>query len=78
MNGISMPAIEECPECGGDRLGATENVLQGATLVLDGNGGIATNSTESLMGVTYISIECRNCETVLVEDGEVVHDEVDA
>jgi hypothetical protein len=77
MNGIPMPAIEGCPECGSEYLEAVERVMQGVSLTLDGQGGVATNSTDELMGVTYSRIICRSCEEMLVEDGEAVHDEVD-
>lgn len=75
-DGISFPAIKECPECGYGLLSGVEISRQGVVLALDGAGGVARDKTEALLDTTYTMLECPDCETRLVEDGEIVHEGV--
>lgn len=76
LTGIGMPAIEECPECGSETLYATTISVNSTSLGLDGNGGVAQWHDDVLQDTLIMSMECAECDTVLVEDAEPVHEEV--
>lgn len=77
ITGVGMPAIEECPECGHDRLHATTVSVNSSVLDLDGSGGVATWHDDMLQDTLIISMDCADCGEALVEDAEAVHEEVD-
>lgn len=75
-DGIPFPAIEQCPECDHKRLWATELTHEGVTVDLDGSGGIAEIHSDDLIDIEFLTIGCVNCDTTLVEDGEIVHPDI--
>lgn len=76
IEAIGVPAIEECPECGYDSLYGTSVEVNSTTIKLDGSGGIQTWSNDVLHDMLVISLECHECDEVLVEDGEAVHEAI--
>jgi len=77
LSGVGMPAIEECPECGSDQLGASTITVNSTSIGLDGHGGVAQWRDDVLQDTLIMSMDCHECGVALIEDAESVHEEVD-
>lgn len=76
LSGISTPAIEECPECGSDKLRGTTISVNTTTIGLDGHGGISRWNDDVMQDTLIMSLDCIECGVALIEDSEVVHDDI--
>lgn len=74
---IEIPAIEECPECESIALRSTALKHECVDVTLDGSGGIRSMKSEYPYDSYVIELICRECQVILVEDGEVVHEDID-
>jgi Zn ribbon nucleic-acid-binding protein len=77
MRGITPEALDGCTECGHNSLRCTEWQQQNTTFDSD-DGTIDHKNVDGLGMILITFAECRHCGHILVEDGEVVDDRVDA
>lgn len=77
LPGTGWPAIDGCPDCGHERLDAVEVSSQGTTVVYDETGSIVDMRTQEILESQVSYLSCLNCDATLIEDGEVVHPDVD-
>lgn len=73
---VTVPAIEACPECESHHLSGVELQHGDVDISLDGEGGIAHYEEGTLYQMYLIELECFDCEAVLIEDGEIIHEEI--
>lgn len=75
--GRSFPAIDVCPADGCDcqHFSTTTVSKDSKTFTVNENGSVINQSQDVFQDQFVVSVECRECDTVVMEDGELIdHD----
>jgi hypothetical protein len=75
MDGITLPDdLTACPGCGGDSFSGEMVSREEMSLRLDNDGSVAHLQSDTQLETRYTSLDCIDCLTSIIEDGEVVQE----